>query len=506
MGASLHDVLTRLKAQPHIYHAIDISYSPSEPLTHPVILDLPQNGLRLRFDGPDQRLRLIEVLDFTKTLLTYDKIDLVKLPEKASPIADHVPAIHTGPAFRHVYDRMFGPTFPGEYVPSPPTSTTSDGLYVLSYPGIAFNFPLRDSERFPDRDKDFVSLLSDHAAAATSMALFEGQSWQKARQDLMTRPCTNPRSLALSGRGKELRPAEIEMVIVRGNGRLDLERRNSPTFQIELNRTTPQDLVAELGPPDAIHRKFDRRLSIHKTHNQHRNTSRAFPNNFSTNNEDTTDTDHSSTQSITEESDQDDEDLQMVGNTNIDSPAECFYNYFHHGFDIFISNPTFQPSSIPHVNKLVNDQVNVGSANQLVVTKMLLHANVPGSYPFNRYRRSRWAIHLQDFANDAALNSETLFTKLSASLQRVWRDDFARRTSEDSVKNAMVLNRDWGDSPGSSCEFLGNWEESSQTQEKGFHKSEISGGPGFGNTKLYGFPELLFEVLKNDVISCLTVY
>jgi hypothetical protein len=70
----------------------------------------------------------------------------------------------------------------------------------------------------------------------------------------------------------------------------------------------------------------------------------------------------------------------------------------------------------------------------------------------------------------------------------------------------MVLNRDfWGDSPGSSCELLGSWEDSTNAQKKGM-ESNAKGGPGAGNTKLYGFPGLLFEVLKNDVVSCLTVY
>lgn len=470
---------------------------------HPVIVNLPPNGFRLRFDGPDQRLRLIEVVDFTKTVLSYEDTDLVKLPEKSGSTLGPLPTGPTGPAFRHVYDRSFGPTFPGEYTQPSQGSSPGDGVYILSYPGVAFNFPL--SETAWSSEKDFVSLLSSKAAAASSMAIFEGRSWQEARQDLMVKPCTNPRSLALSSRGREFRPDEIELIKISGKGKLELVRRNSPPFHLTLSETTPQDLVAELGPPDAIHRKYDRRLSIHKNHHRRQKTRRTFSGNFATYYEDTTDTDQSSTHTVTDDSD-DEEESQALRNTNANMSAECFYNYFHHGFDVFISHPTHLSPAIPPDEAALEELVDEGSTARLVATKVLLHANVPGSYPFNRYRRSRWVIDTTDRKQDIPLNSETPFTQLSNSFQRIWHKMFADGSSKDSAQKAMVLNRDWGDSPGSSCEILGDWEESTDPQRKGTHGLNANGGPGFGNTKLYGFPGLLIEVLKNDAVSCLTVY
>ena len=71
-----------------------------------------------------------------------------------------------------------------------------------------------------------------------------------------------------------------------------------------------------------------------------------------------------------------------------------------------------------------------------------------------------------------------------------------------------MLNRGWGDSPGSSCELLGGWEESTDgvRDAAGNRNPGSGGGPGFGNTELFGFPGLVFEVLKNDAVSCLTVF
>ena len=464
---------------------------------------LPVNGFRLRFDGPDQRLRLIEVLDFSKTSLVYKELDLVKLPGKTEPPLKQTPSGSVGPPFRHVYDRLFGPTFPGVYVAASDENEGKKGVYILSYPGVAFTFPLQRATW--SSEEDFVSVLSSSAVVASSMAIFEGQSWPEASQDLMDRPCTNPRSLALSSRGKEFCPDEVEVVRIYGRGKIDLERRNSPVFHILLSETTPQDLITELGPPDMIHRKYDRRLSIHRSHNRHPRSRRTFSENSTNYYEETTDTDLSSTHAVTDDSDEDDEP-QGTRNGGGNRSQECFYNYFHHGFDIFISYPTHASPAIPPGETIFEGYADEVNTSRLVATKILLHANAPGSYPFNRYRRSRWVIHAQDPEQDVALTSETPFGSLSDSLQHIWHNGFANGSSKDSAQKAMILNRDWGDSPGSSCEILGDWEESADSSKKDANGPNGISGTGLGNTKLYGFPGLLFEVLKNDAVSCLTVY
>ena len=486
-----------------VYPTIDVSYSSSKPLAAPVILNLPPNGIRLRFDGPDQRLRLIEVLDFTKTQLIYKNIDLVKLPDL--PGSETISSISSGPAFRHVYNRLMGPAFPGEYIPPASKLASSQGSYILSYPGIAFTFPFQDSKWDPA--KDFVSLLSSSAAApGNSMVIFSGESWQDACHDLMTSPCSNPRSLALSSRGKEFRPREIDLVRIRGNGWVDMERGPStPTFRISLGNTTPQDLVAELGPPDAIYHQPDRKMAVYKIQHRNRKNSWVSSGTFHASPEDVIDTDQSSLQSASDHSDTE-EGSNAAGKAKANSSAECFYNYFHHGFDILISRSTLSASNFASYENESDGMVEAGEPKQLVATKILLHANVPGSYPFNRYRRSRWIIDLQLPEVGADLNSETPFTTLSESLQHTWRQHSADENGSDSLRRHIVLNRELAESPGSSCELLGGWEESKDTQREGSIDNVDDCCPGYGNTRLFGFPGLLFEVLRNDTVSCLTVY
>lgn len=501
----MHDVLTRLKAQPHIYPTIDVLYSPAEPLVEPVVLNLPINGFRLRFDGPDQRLRLIEINDFTKMHLSYKNLDLVKLPEAKSGSTTYSNSnTPTGPMFRHVYNRLMGPTFPGEYIPPHSSAEPKRGVYVLSYPGIAFTFPLDDAAWSPE--VDFVSLLSSNAASqAQSLAIFSGPSWQEVRQDLFVRPCPNPRSLALSSRGKELHPDEVDLVKIHGGGKIEILRRSSPSFLITLSETVPQDLVAELGPPDAIHRKSDRRLSIHRSRQRDQSAPKKPLGSSPVNYDDLIDTDQSSNHTTTDESDIED-DSSPSNDKNDDRSAECFYNYFHHGFDIFISYPTSPSPSFPSSQPETDWATSAGSVDHLVATKVLLHGNVPGSYPFNRYRRSRWKIDAPSIQDTGvSLTSEMPFNELSGALKSVWKGTYANQNEERSLQRGMVLNRGWGDSPGSSCELLGGWEESTDVQKKG-SSHPMNETPGLGNTELFGFPGLVFEVLKNDSVSCVTIY
>lgn len=502
MGASLHNVLTRLKAQPQTYPQLDLAYSAAEPVLQPVILNLPLNGLRLRFDGPDQRLRLIEVLDFSKAPLTYKNNEIVRRPRKASdpaaPAAEHEVPV-AGPLFRHVYNRLFGPTYAGEYIsPEPNGKKTEYGTYVLSYPGVAFSFPLKHAAW--SEQPDFVSLLSSSAAsAATSMSVFNGSSWPEARSSLFTKPPPFPRSIALSGRNKESVPDEIEQVQIYGAGQLEFWRRSMPSFPIHLGQTTPQDIVAELGPPDAIYRKSDTRITIHGA-NAVDDLSVEPPVVQRTDRARSKDSSASSARSYTGESDSDApppgaEDRPLIN-------PECFYNYFHHGFDALISFPPAKSPSFPGTDA---DEAEHLCPAHLVVTKIILHANVPGSYPFNRHRRSRWHIVLGPQNTDqTGLTSEMPFNEISRCLKDRWTGSDTTAAEEKSMQRGMVLNRGWGDSPGSSIEWLGGFDD--PLGQKSVPAGVEDGTQGLGNTQLFGFPGLLFEVLKNGTVSCLTVY
>lgn len=470
-------------------------YSPDKPVIEPVCIDLPANGIRLRFDAPEQRLRLIEVTDFTKNHITYKERDLVKPINSTSAPASPVPGESTaGPSFRHIYHRLLGPTFGGEFIP--PSSGQEMGTYVLSYPGVAFNFSLAASTYSPD--KDVVSLFSSSSnQVATSMAIFTGDSWAEARPNLWNEVLPSIKSSTVLPRGKDVYPDEVSLIRLHGGGRLQLFHKwTNSCFWIHLGETTPQELIMELGPPNAIYRKNDQKLVIHKQRTSSNTRSRPNAAELRRPGE-MADTDQSSMHTASDLSDDEEAVEDELGNPS----GECFYNYFYLGFDVLVSTRV-QPSQLPPGDNSASEAtVNViktHSPDKLVATKVVLHGNIPGSYEFNRHRRCRWEIAYLDTTDDddGPINSETKFSQIEDSMNEKWESTFPRNPSQPRQRG-MVLNRGWGDSPGSSCEFLGGWEES------GARRAETNGD---STTTLYGFPGLVFEVLKNGYVNTVTVF
>ncbi|KAI5296273.1 hypothetical protein KEM52_004663 [Ascosphaera acerosa] len=611
LGASLHNVLARLKSLPQSYPSIDLVYSPTEPVSQPVIVTLPDNGVRLRFDGADQRLRLIEVLEhgFSRMSVTYKGTEVVK----GSAVSHPSPPRHShgrssrvgrtqaiGPSFKHVYHRLFGPSYPGEYLPplpaasesapgyQPSSTSAAYGTYILSYPGVAFSFPLLHSAW--SQSRDFVSLLSSSAALpATSMSIFVGTSWAEARTHLFTRQPPLPRnacclipnphstsSPSLSGpqdhvsqaaaharlkEREQLLADEIEHIMVHGGGNLTLVRRSGVTSSIILSQTTPQDLIAELGPPDAIYRRPDRRIAIHQNtrgglagFGRMRsgstftvNTSASGTSNGSLN----TTSGLSSEAGLMESEDEDsfnfEEDRTDDDDRDVGEPPdcneiaeECFFNYFHHGFDVFISPKTsrsamttvssMSSSCSPWVASSSPSEASTTSAppavpaplsSGLTATKVLLHGNVPGSFPFNRHRRCRWMLTFP--SPSEPLDSETPYSMIAARLRDFFRSTRTDAEVEANSQRGMVLNRGWGESPGSSVDIFGDWEDGDGERTMTGDAEPESGDPKdtpsscrqakaaaaigvLGNTQLFGFPGLLFEVLDTGTVCCLTVY
>jgi hypothetical protein len=498
LGASLHDIITRLKAEPQSFPKLDLIYDHKQPAKEPVVLYLPTNGIRLRFDGPEQRLRLVEVLDFTKSRLTYKNHEVLK--PSTSTVETQADTL-SGPTFRHVYHRLVGPTFPGEYVAPEPGDETAMGLYVLSYPGMAFSFPISSSSWSPG--KDVVSLLSSASGhPAVSMAIFSGDSWPDARETLYTQSLEPLKIFTPLAKTKEPVPDEVSLVKICGEGKLELARPSgNGSLWIQLGETTPQQLVAELGPPDAIYRKNDQRMAIHKARGP---GERSRLNSNDHLRDDSTDTDQSSAHTATDDSEDDEGDGEAAGNVS----GECFYNYFYRGFDVLISNPT-NPSQRPPSKPAPRDGETLGTIpddapSRLVASKLVLHGNIPGSYPFNRHRRCRWEIDYLNESGNEIINSETSFKDIESRLHEEWKSIYRNAEEAKARQRGMVLNRDWGDSPSSSCEFLGGWEDSGKRNDA--QSSSADDAKGLGNTTLFGFPGLVFEVLKNGTVSGLTVF
>nr|POF15444.1 upf0183 protein [Quercus suber] len=483
LGASLHECVSIVKNDRDQFPAIDLYYAQSAPVAAPINLALPENGLRLRFDGADQRLRLIEVLDFSKTRLTYKGSELVKSRE-------NTPTSDTRPVFKRIY-QIFEASYPGEY--HPPKNESSNGIYVLSWTGIAFAFSVQHSAWAPN--KDHITLLGSQATSpATHMAVFDGQSWPEARIELFITIPKGPRLSAIGSRPKDSLPAEIEVARITTNGRICLIRRPPALpYCIVLNETTSQDLIAELGPPDCTYKREERPSDPeHKTHGRTGSMSRPMingrptsqPSSYSSTGTDTFDTDFDS-------GDAEDDPAELSG-------RQKFWCYFAHGMDILVGPATNEISTIASV---ANAQGSLGfnSRTTLVVTKVVLHGNVPGSYAFNRHRRLRWELDLASTSHShpasALIDSESSFEQ---SMKPALLEMFSQTWPVSEMGRGKVVNRTWGAGPSDSTFFLPDAGE------------ELVEGNGseqwLGNTRLYSFPGIMVEVLDSGCVSALTIY
>ena len=388
---------------------------------------------------------------------------------------------------------MLGPTYAGEYIAS--GAEYGPGIYVLSYPGVAFNFPMAASNYSPD--KDVVTLLSSSSSqVATSMAVFSGESWAEARPTLWTHVLPSIKVSAVGPRTKDVYPDEVSLIRLLGGGKIQLFRKwTSNAVEINLGETSPQELVMELGPPNAIYRKNDQKMMVHKTRTSSNPLSGPSISEL-TRPDESTDTDQSSMNTGSDESDADEAVEDTFG---LNPSGECFYNYFYHGFDILLS-PPLNPSNPPPGSDPAafgsQSKVKNFAPDRLVATKLILHGNVPGSYEFNRHRRCRWEIGYLNGEGIEPVNSESPFKIIDERMNDKWAPVLSKNKSQPRQRG-MVLNRGWGDSPGSSCELLGGWEES------GARRVDANGDSA---TTLYGFPGMVFEVLKNGFVNTVTVF
>jgi hypothetical protein len=318
------------------------------------------------------------------------------------------------------------------------------------------------------------------------MAIFDGNSWPEARGTLFVKEPSGPRTAAIVSQPRDALPAELELASVQGSGRIVFVRRpQALPLDITIGQTTPQDLLTELGPPDATHKRHIAPAPDAAIHDRRRSSNvRSFgnghlthatpPSSYSSTGTDTFDTDFDS-------GDAEDDPAERTG-------RETFWCYFNHGLDILVG----PPSDTIHSEDPNFPPTPVAASAHLVVLKVTIHGNIPGSYSFNRHRRLRWALELRGASS--TLTSEHMFDEIKSDLLQafhgVWPDS--------EMSRGRVVNRTWGGSPTDSSFFLPDADED---------LVESGGGSEawLGNTKLYSFPGLTFEVSSNGAISALTV-
>ena len=269
LSASLYSILTTLFSNKSTFPRINISFNSDDPVSSPIFIELEANGLRLRFDGDSQRLELIEVTEFGPVGLIYNESNLrYNTFYYLTKYSRHGP-----PTFRSIY-KTFGPTSPGELQPATPTSPQ---MYILSYPGIAFKFPLPENTPIVASEKTLLNLLhkSDPPSPTTSLVIYAGSSWGEACTLLtlprvLTTPIKNGKIRNGNDSPSPLEGDEIlDFAEIFANDKVVLTFQSGMTVSLGYGVFTAQDAVTLLGPPSEVYAKSDNRLSIHNGNTRH---------------------------------------------------------------------------------------------------------------------------------------------------------------------------------------------------------------------------------------------
>lgn len=120
LGMPLAQAVAILQKHCRIIKNVQVLYSEQSPLSHDLILNLTQDGIKLLFDAFNQRLKVIEVYDLTKVKLKYCGV--------------HFNSQAIAPTIEQI-DQSFGATHPGVY-------NSAEQLFHLNFRGLSFSFQL----------------------------------------------------------------------------------------------------------------------------------------------------------------------------------------------------------------------------------------------------------------------------------------------------------------------------------------------------------------------------
>uniref|UniRef100_A0A3B3DLJ3 Phagosome assembly factor 1 n=1 Tax=Oryzias melastigma TaxID=30732 RepID=A0A3B3DLJ3_ORYME len=172
LGMPFSQAVSILQKHCRIIKNVQVLYSEQTPLSHDLILNLTQDGIKLLFDATNQRLKVIEVYDLSKVKLKYCGV--------------HFNSQAIAPTIEQI-DQSFGATHPGVYNPA-------EQLFHLNFRGLSFSFQLDSWNEAPKYEvrsnlNFLASLQIPHGAMVRRMHIYTGNNLQETRAPPMPLAC-----------------------------------------------------------------------------------------------------------------------------------------------------------------------------------------------------------------------------------------------------------------------------------------------------------------------------
>lgn len=247
LGMHFSQAIAIIQSQVGIIKGVQVLYSDNNPLGVDIIINLPQDGLRLIFDPVNQRLKNIEVCNMKLVKLKYGGV-YFNSPEV-------LPSIEQ-------IEHSFGATHPGVY-------DAAKQLFALHFRGLSFYFPV-DSKLHAGYAHGLGSLvfLSGASPVVSKMSLYAGSNVAENKTPPLPLACyhrqlyldsvTVLRSVLGCTKGLKLK------LFTEGSGRSLEPRRQCFTKEI-LFGDSCQDVTTQLGAPNRIFFKSEDKMKIHSS-------------------------------------------------------------------------------------------------------------------------------------------------------------------------------------------------------------------------------------------------
>ncbi|GAB5361150.1 hypothetical protein AAMO2058_000689400 [Amorphochlora amoebiformis] len=253
LGSTLHDVISLIKQRGMDYRRVCVQFNMVRPCRSDICLLATNIGMRLRFCGYSQRLKLIDIFDPEKMEIVYEGRSL------------------SGPSIKPTFSlvsRVLGPTFPGRRHPK-------KEVYMLQYPGICAVFPI--SPYINSQETGGSSVFERGASGAgearrKAVRGMNGGNWEgrseggsgdsdpKAKRFFVHagKSCMERLTLPVSGVGDMY----FEPIVVRIKTGIRFHKRKR---SLVFGRHTLQHVLSTLGTPEQVYVKDIDTMRIHRT-------------------------------------------------------------------------------------------------------------------------------------------------------------------------------------------------------------------------------------------------
>uniref|UniRef100_A0A3B5MBC4 Phagosome assembly factor 1 n=1 Tax=Xiphophorus couchianus TaxID=32473 RepID=A0A3B5MBC4_9TELE len=244
LGMPFSQAISILQKHCRVIKNVQVLYSEQTPLSHDLILNLTQDGIKLLFDATNQRL----------------KVRMARLAQISNSHCIHFNSQAITPTIEQI-DQSFGATHPGVY-------NAAEQLFHLNFRGLSFSFQLdswNEAPKYEVRMDRFPSI--PHGAMVKRMHIYTGNNLQETKAPAMPLACFMGNIFAESvdvlrdGAG----PLGLKLRLLTAGSGLGV-MADAKVRYVERSiffGDSCQDVLGTLGSPHKVFYKSEDKMKIH---------------------------------------------------------------------------------------------------------------------------------------------------------------------------------------------------------------------------------------------------